>query len=182
MEEVETYFVNTIDLDYSKITIDKAEFLDLNADYSTVKFKDIHALMCNADYEGIEAENVNSAIISRDYTSLLFGTVGKNLELRPDYGSVHVKNLSKGFEFVDINSEHTGIKIGIEPSTNFNFYIDLQYAGFKRIDSKVELFKSIEKNSNKYYGRHIWQRKHYGKGYHQFIIWKCIILRKLIKS
>ena len=140
-----------INLDYSKITIDKAASVDLNADYSTVKFNDIQTLMCNTDYGGIEAEKLNSGIISGDYTSFRFGTVSKSLKLRSDYGSVRVKNLSKEFDFLDINSEYAGIKIGIEPGTNFNFYIDLQYAGFKRSNNKVQLFKSIEKNSKKYY-------------------------------
>ena len=140
-----------INVDYSKITIDKAGTVDLSTDYSTVKFRDVDDLTCSADYGGVEAENVNSATVSGDYTGFRFGTVTKKLKLRSDYGSVRVKNLANGFELVDINSEYAGIKIGIEPGTNFDFVIDLQYAGFKRSDNNVELYKSIVKNSKKYY-------------------------------
>ena len=140
-----------INVDYSKITIDKAGTVDLSTDYSTVKFRDVEDLTCSADYGGVEAENVSSASVSGDYTGFRFGTVTKRLKLRSDYGSVRVKNLANGFESVDIDSEYAGIKIGIEPGTNFDFVIDLQYAGFKRSDSKVELYKSIVKNSKKYY-------------------------------
>ncbi len=140
-----------INVDYSKITIDKAGTVDLSTDYSTVKFRDVDDLTCSADYGGVEAENVNSATVSGDYTGFRFGTVTRKLKLRSDYGSIRVKNLANGFELVDINSEYAGIKIGIEPGNNFDFVIDLQYAGFKRSDSNVELYKSIVKNSKKYY-------------------------------
>jgi len=140
-----------INVDYSKITIDKATSIDLSTDYSTVKFKEVDNLTCSADYGGVEVENVKSATVSGDYTGFKFGTITKKLKLNSDYGSVRIKNLANGFESVNINSEYAGIKIGIEPGTNFNFVIDLQYAGFKRSDSKVELNKSIVKNTKKYY-------------------------------
>lgn len=147
-----------INVDYSKIAIDKAGSVDVSTDYSTVKFKQIDDLTCSADYGGVEAENVSTAIVSGDYTGFRFGTITKKLKLSSDYGSVRVKNLANGFDSVDIDSEYAGIKIGIEPGTNFNFVIDLQYAGFKRSDSKVDLQKSIVKNSKKYY------EGTYGKG------------------
>lgn len=140
-----------INVDYSRISIDKATTVNLSTDYSTVKFKEVDNLTCSADYGGVEVENVASAVMNGDYTGFRFGTITKKLKLNSDYGSVRVKNLANGFESVNINSEYAGIKIGIEPGTNFNFVIDLQYAGFKRSDSKVELFKSIVKNNKKHY-------------------------------
>ena len=99
----------------------------------------------------MEAENVNSAIVSGDYTGFRFGTITKKLKLKSDYGSLRVKNLANGFESVDIDSEYAGIKIGLDEGSNFNFVVDLQYAGFKRNDSNIEMFKSIVKSTKKYY-------------------------------
>lgn len=140
-----------ISVDYSKITIDKATIVDLSTDYSTVKFKEVDDLTFSADYGGVEAENVGSASGSGDYTGFKFGTIMKKLKLNSDYGSIRIKNLANGFESVDIDSEYAGIKIGIAPGANFDFVVELQYAGFKRPDGNIDMQKSIVKSTKKYY-------------------------------
>ncbi len=140
-----------INVDYSRLTVDKAQDVDLSTDYSNIRFKELGTLDFSADYGGIEVEKANSVKGSGDYTGLKFGTITKNLVISSDYGSIRVKNLANGFELVDINSEFAGIKIGIEPGTSFDFVVELQYAGFKRNNSKIDMRKSMEKNSKKYY-------------------------------
>ena len=138
-------------MDYSKLTIDGAKDVKLNTDYSTVKIKELDNLTFNADYGGIEVEEISSVNGNGDYTGLKFGTLKKRLKVISDYGSIRIKDLAKGFESVYINSEYAGIKIGTSPDNNFNFVIDLQFAGFKRNDNNIEMFKSIVKNTKKYY-------------------------------
>ena len=140
-----------VSIDYSKLTIDSATDLDLSTDYSTARIKKANDISFSADYGGVEIEEAATVNGSGDYTGLKFGTITKKLKISSDYGSIRVKNLANGFESVYINSEYAGVKIGIEPGTNFKFYIDLQYAGFKRSKDNVEMYKSIVKNSKKYY-------------------------------
>ena len=130
----------------------------MSTDYSTVKFKEVGDLTFSADYGGVEAENVGSASGSGDYTGFKFGTITKKLKLNSDYGSVRIKNLADGFDYVDIDSEYAGIKIGIAPGASFDFVVDLQYAGFKRPDGNIDMQKSIVKSTKKYY------EGTYGKG------------------
>lgn len=148
----------SINVDYSKLTIENAETVKLNTDYSTIKLKKLDQLTFNADYGGVEVEQAASVSGNGDYSSLKFGTITKSLKLKSDYGSIRIKNLEKGFDFVDIDSEYAGIRIGISPNNNFNFVVDLQYAGFKRNNSKIEMYERIVKNTKKYY------RGVYGKG------------------
>ncbi len=140
-----------VNVDYSKITIDKTQNVKVNADYSTVKLGDTQNVDFNSDYGSIsinEADNVNG---NSDYASMRFGTIRKNLNIDTDYGSITVKNLSKGFESVDITGQYAGIRIGVDPDAVFSFEIDLQYAGFSRDNDKIEFFKSISKSTKKYY-------------------------------
>ena len=141
----------TVTVDYSRITIENAGNIRLDADYSTVKFKTMESLAFNTDYGNVEVDKVTSASGNGDYTGFRFGTITKKLKLSSDYGSIRVGNLEKGFESVVIDSEFAGIKIGISPGNSFSFSVDLQYARFKKEKSKVDLIKSIEKNSKKYY-------------------------------
>ncbi len=140
-----------VNIDYSKLVIEKSRKIKLNADYSTLTFKELEDLNFNTDYGSITVDDAESIYGNGDYTSMRFGTIRRNLKIDSDYGSIKVKNLEEGFEMVDIDSEYAGIRIGIASSNNFNFAIDLQYAGFKRNDENIELFKSIVKSSKKYY-------------------------------
>ncbi len=141
----------SVNIDYSKLSIENSQSVKLNADYSNAKFKNVESLNFNTDYGNVEAENVGSADGNGDYTSFRFGTISNKLKLMSDYGSIRIKNLAKGFESVYINSEYAGIKIGIDPSASFDFQVDLQYAGFRKGSGNIEIFKSIEKSTKKYY-------------------------------
>ena len=140
-----------IRVDYSNITIDEATDINLNTDYSTVTFGEVKILDFSADYGSIRVDNGVSISGSGDYSGLKFGNITKKLNVSADYGSIRIKNLVSGFELVDINSEFASIKIGIESGISFDFIVDLQYAGFKRDNSKIDMRKSIVKNSKKYY-------------------------------
>lgn len=147
-----------INVDYSKITIDKSEKIRINADYSTVRLGETYSVDFNSDYGSISIEEADDVNGNSDYASMRFGTIRKNLTIDTDYGSITVKNLEKGFENVDINGQYAGIRIGIAPGAVFNFEVDLQYAGFSRDDDNIEMFKSISKSTKKYY------EGKYGKG------------------
>ena len=147
-----------VNVDYSKLTIEDSEKVRFNTDYSTIVCNKAETINFNADYGSLTFDDVVNVSGNSDYTSMRFGNVRKNLKIDTDYGSIKIANLTKGFENVDISGEYAGIKIGIESGAVFDFVLDLQYAGFKRDDSKIEFFKSISKSSKKYY------EGKYGKG------------------
>lgn len=140
-----------INVDYSKITVEKSEDIKVNQDYSTIKIGKTENIEFNADYGSItidKAVNVNG---NSDYASMRLGTIYKNLEIDTDYGGLSVQRLAKGFESVVIDGQYAGIKIGVDEDAVFNFVLDLQYAGFRYDDDKVGFSKKISKNSKKYY-------------------------------
>jgi hypothetical protein len=141
----------TVNIDYSKLTIDKSENIKLNADYATLKFGRAGEIDFNLDYGSITIDDSESINGNSDYATLRLGTVRKKLRIDTDYGSLTIKRLMNGFDKVDISGQYTSIKIGVEKEASFGFEIDLQYADFKRDDSKVELFKNISKTTKKYY-------------------------------
>lgn len=140
-----------INVDYSKITIDKSEDIKLNTDYSTLKFGKSGTINFNADYGSISIDEASNVIGNSDYVSMRFGTIKKNLKIDTDYGSISVKRLAKYFEEVDIDGQYAGIRIGVDSDAVFDFTLDLQYAGFRADDDKMEFFKKISKTTKKYY-------------------------------
>ena len=146
-------YVNSgnINVDYSKITIQKAGNLKVNTDYSTIKIESVEDIDFNSDYGSVsidEATNVNG---NADYVGLSFGTIRKNLIIDTEYGAISVKRLVKGFENVDIDGEYAGIRIVVDEDAIFDFTFNLEYASFKANDDKMEFYKKITKSSKKYY-------------------------------
>lgn len=140
-----------INADYSKITIDAAEELKVNADYSTLRFGTLKNIDFNADYGSIAIDEANHVNGNSDYVSMNFGTIKKSLFIDTDYGSLSIKKLAKDFENVTIDGQYAGIRIGVDSNAIFNFEVDLQYAGFNGAKDKMEFNKKITKATKKYY-------------------------------
>lgn len=140
-----------INIDYSKITIEKSENLKVSADYSTLKIGQVGDLNFNADYGAIAIDEAVNVHGNSDYVSMRFGTIKKNLIIDTEYGAISVKRLLKDFEKVDIDGQYAGIKIIVDAAAVFDFELDLQYASFKREDDRIEYYKKISKTSKKYY-------------------------------
>ena len=148
----------TVDVDYSKLTIDKTNTVKVNSDYSTLNFGTVNTLTFNSDYGSITVDNAANVTGNTDYVSVRLGTITKNLNLKADYGSIRIKEIATGFDRVDISGKYASIKIGISPNNTFDFTMNLSYAGFRYNRSNVDLRKSIEKLSKKHY------EGTYGKG------------------
>ncbi len=141
----------TVNVDYSKLTIDKIEDVKANSDYSTLNFGDVGSITFNADYGSVTIDSGNDITGNTDYVSVHLGKVKSNLNLKADYGSIKIKELVKGFSKADISGQYAGITIGTSSNNSFNFEIDLSYGSFKRNDNNINLNKSISKSSKKYY-------------------------------
>ena len=140
-----------VNIDYSKLSIEKTGNIKLNTDYSTTEIGEAKNVKFNSDYGTITIDDAVNITGGGDYTSLRFGTIRKTASIKAEYGSIRIKNLAKRFELVDITSEYTGIRIGVAAGASFKFNIDLQYSRFKYDEDKVDLFKSIVKSSKKHY-------------------------------
>jgi hypothetical protein len=141
----------SINADYSRLTVDKTDEVKINSDYSNVNIGTANTVIYNADYGSITVDDVNDITGNSDYVSIRLGTVSKNLNIKADYGSIKIKELARGFNKAVISSEYAGISIGTRTNNTFNFEMNLQYSSFRYNDDRVEIFKSIEKGSKKYY-------------------------------
>ena len=140
-----------INIDYSKLGIEESENLRVNSDYSTVKIGTTQTVNFNSDYGSIAIDDAVNVAVNSDYTSISLGTLRKNLEIDTDYGAISIKRLMKGFENVNINGQYAGIRIAVDAAAVFDFEIDLQYAGFKGENDRMEFYKKISKSTKKYY-------------------------------
>ncbi|RPD98787.1 hypothetical protein EGM88_06245 [Aureibaculum marinum] len=141
----------TIDADYSKFTVERAEHIRLNADYTTSVFENIKILNYNCDYGSLKIDNGVSIDGNGDYLSLKIGTVLKKAIIESDYGFIKIESLIDGFDIVDIDGSYTGIKIGVPKEKGFMFDVNISYGGFKYDTDMVNITSQIVKSRLKSY-------------------------------
>lgn len=146
-------FMNSgvINADYSRLTVDKTNKVKVNSDYSRISLGTANHVNFNSDYGTIKVDDLENITGNSDYVSIQLGTVRKNLDLKADFGSIKIKELARGFNKAQINSQYASISIGTNRSSSFNFSINLQYASLRYNDNNVDMRKSIRNSSKKFY-------------------------------
>ena len=140
-----------VNIDYSKLKIKETNRIIVNSDYSTTTVDKAKDIDFNCDYGGMRIGTAEKIIGNSDYTGIKIGTVLKSADLNTDFGGIKIGNLANGFDKLIVNGSYAGIKIGTSESNNFNFNLNLSYAGFSYPDEAVEMYKSIKKTTKKYY-------------------------------
>ena len=143
-----------INADYSGFTLEKAERIDLNADYTNSKINEVNDLEYNCDYGKITVDNVNNIEGVGDYISHRIGNVSGSLSINADYGSIKIDKVKSSAKNIEIGADYTSIKMGYESDYNFNFTINLRYAGFNGEDELTMRHSSTDNSSKKYAGFH----------------------------
>lgn len=136
--------------DYSGFTVAKAKSLEITADYtkSTVEVAEDVTYTC--DYGSVNIGKANNVKGNGDYLTLRLGDIYKNVDIKADYGSIKIDNMTVNAGNVFIESDYVGITIGYSPSYHFNFDIDLEYASLREADG-FEFNKKIIESTDKYY-------------------------------
>lgn len=141
----------TVNADYSKISIEKAENLKSSLDYTTLKIGTINNLSFSSDYGSVSVKNADHISGNSDYASMRFDNIYKSLDVNTDYAGIRINNVVKGFENITINANYSGIKIGTKENNNFKFSMSLKYAGLRYPEDKTIMHKSIKKTTSGLY-------------------------------
>lgn len=140
----------TVNVDYSKIEINKADVLTLNADYTDVNLGEINDLINNMDYGNLSVKKIDKVSNTADYTNVKIGTLTHSFVSSGDYGAIAIQRVTKGFDKIIINSDYSGVNLGIDPSAGYSIIANMKYGDIK-YPSNVTMSKKIVKNSSSYY-------------------------------
>lgn len=141
-----------IKADYSNFTLDKAEKLTLSADYTHTEIKQITILTYSNDYGKLNIGEVNSLTGNGSYMPITINTLLNDLTLNSSYGSITVNTLKNSVKRVSIKSKYAGIKMAYDSNLNFNFDINLGYAGLSGEEDLVISTQSKNYTSKSYSG------------------------------
>lgn len=139
-----------INIDYTTLNVEEAGNIDLNTDYSNTSFGKVNNLEFNSDYGNINVANANSISGDSDYVRLKFGNITSKLIIDADYGSLKVEKMSSNFKEINVSTQYTGVKIGVDSNSSFSLIANSQYSGISVPDG-FNFTKQIEKNTKKHY-------------------------------
>lgn len=143
--------------DYSSYTVAKTKSLEIEADYTKSSVEIAENVAYNCDYGSVNIGKANNVTGNGDYLTLRIGDVYKNVNIKADYGSVKIDNMTSNAGNIFIESDYTGITIGYAPSYHFNFDINLEYASLRGAE-EFEFNKKRVESTKKYY------QGYYGSG------------------
>ncbi|WP_046757961.1 DUF4097 family beta strand repeat-containing protein [Kordia jejudonensis] len=141
-----------INADYSSFTINNAEDIELNTEHTKSRFGTINTIVYNCDYNLLEIGQANNVKGSGEYLSLRLGVITGNLDIKADYGSIKVAEMTDDAGDIRIRSELAGIKIGYQPQYHFNFEISVEYTSVKGDEGFTMNKKRIEAEDRYYQG------------------------------
>ncbi len=140
-----------INADFSGVTIESAKKIKINADYTSAHFDEIDKLEFSNDFGSITVGKANYIKGSGDYVSMKFGKLFKKLDISADFGSLKIQDLQEGFESVVINTDYTGIRIGINENASCKIISNLEFGNLKHEGDNFNFIKTIKNGSDKYY-------------------------------
>lgn len=132
----------TIQADYSSFEVSEAGIISLKADYTQSKFTTLKNLEFKNDYGKLTIEQINQLKGSGDFLTLRAAKVFQNIALNQEFGSIRIDSLNPTVTSVTIDSEYTGINLGLDPNWDFTYEIHLEFASLK---SNVALQHQIQK-------------------------------------
>lgn len=141
-----------INADYSGFVVEKTKNLVLNADYTSSKIEQSDNVQYNCDYGSLTLGDVMNFNGNGDYLTLKIDNVFGNVDIRSDYGSISIGELTSKAGNVNITADYTGIKIGYSAAYSFSFDIDLDYAGFSGKDGLNITYEKSDYSEHHYKG------------------------------
>jgi hypothetical protein len=139
-------FVNSakINTDYSYLSIERANELQINADYSHLDLNQIGFIHYNNDYGSLIIEKAKTVEGNGDYLTLKVYELDENLNVSGDFGSIKLYQINEGFKKINIDSDYTGVKLGVKSGASFSFDFQSSYADIS-IESLEEEYNIREK-------------------------------------
>lgn len=136
--------------DYSSFTLDNVISLTLEADYTTSEIGEVSYLNYSCDYGKILVDKAIEVKGKGAYVTNKFQSISSSFDVNSDYSSIYIGTLKPTVKTVRINSEFTGVKVGMHPETSFDFTINIDYASLNA-EHIVTLTKNDKEGTHKNY-------------------------------
>lgn len=148
-------------LAYSHLSVDAGKVVECVSSYSDVSFDEIGNIECDSQYDDIVINQANNLNLDGKYSDFSIGSIEeirvdmaysaiklKNMLLQgifdTSYGSVRIRNVETTAKKINIESQHTGYRIGYNGGMSLN--IETEYTDVTYPDDLVIKFRDKDDN------------------------------------
>ncbi len=128
--------------------VDKAQAILLDSRYSKVRLGSVNSVVSDDKYDDLRIENVSNLVIDGGYTNINIGTLTKKLKYNGGYGGFNVDNVPAGFESIEIDTDYTGVRVGIDESATYDLEAKTSYCSVKYNEDNYQNRKRIVGNTS----------------------------------
>jgi len=154
----------SLDMGYSKGTIEQLGYADLNVKYSTLNVDRVSTLRLESKYSTFDVGTADTLLSESKYNTLrvesvgFLGLVERHTDFRlnelsdlgkvnMEYGNFKLDLLSPEFSILAIEGEYTDISIGVDRTASYDLELSTRY-GDLSYPSKVAIRQKIKDNAS----------------------------------
>ena len=138
--------------DFSDFEVLEAGAISLVADYSNSRFNTLEKLKFRNDYGKLNVDKINELNGVGDFLTLRVETLFQKLDLNQNFGSIRIAHINPSATTLSINSEYTGVYLGIDPDWEFTYDIAIEFAKLKTSFPLQHLIQKEDHTNKKYKG------------------------------
>lgn len=126
---------------YSKLTLTKGDNLNLNSKYSGLNLGDCKDVLVESKYDDIRFKTISSITANSMYTGYKLDQVLTSVKLTNGYGDFTVASIPASFNSIRVSSKYATIRLGIEPGASYKLDGKARYCELKHPSGKLNRSK-----------------------------------------
>ncbi len=137
---------------YSKLTVDNSGDMNADSRYDEFKLGKVAQLQLTTKYGNIAVGSANSIKATGQYTDFSVDQLKGNGDFDLQYGGLRIKNVSKGFEKINLLGKYSDFKIGIENGASYTLDANASFAGIAYPNGLVVTYEQEKGTSHQVKG------------------------------
>jgi hypothetical protein len=122
---------------YSKLTLEKGDKLKVDSKYSGLNLGDCKELGLDSKYDDLKIKTVNSLTSNSMYTGFKIDQITSALSLSNSYGNFSVSSIPSNFKSIKVSSRYASVRLGIASGASYKLDGIVNYCELKHPDGKL---------------------------------------------
>jgi hypothetical protein len=137
---------------------------EIDGSYGNLKMGSLNGGRLEFSYGNVDMEECNNIKADLSYGSFKLGRLKGVADLNLSYvGGFKIGEITNSFKKLNINSDYSGIALGISGNSNFDFDVTTTYGGFNYNDDKVTITSKTPPDGSKHISSTKNYKGHFGK-------------------
>lgn len=150
--EIEGWKSGSLDLRYSKMTIEDAGDLEIASQFSDLEIENAGDVRLDGKYGEFSIENINSLTADIQFAGLSIEQLGESLQLTTRHGNgIKIDQVSNKFKEIRIDSEFSSLDLNLESGATSILKFDLNFGNLRADGEGINFTKVVKESTHSTY-------------------------------